>query len=125
MTTKMIPVENCKNRRLYKIQSRNLDFGVFNDATSGFTGIREKYDYFYAFEEYHWGTGEPFGTACPYEELPDELPPEIEQALYIATPPGTEDNDNKALYGWLCKMEMKYFPDLAKEREEIEKANLG
>ena len=72
-----IPLEKCKNRVLYRIHSRNLGFGVFNEADNGFVGIREKFGVEYLFTEYHWDTGEPFGTVHPVEEL-EPLPEDID-----------------------------------------------
>lgn len=71
-----ITKEECKDRFLYRIRSRNLAFGVYRAATGGFTGLRTKFDSVYAFEEYHWDNGPPFGTVKPLEML-EELPSEI------------------------------------------------
>jgi hypothetical protein len=71
----MIPLADCKDRRVYRLQSRNLDFGVFRAATGGFIGLREKFGDRYLFEELHRGDGG--GTASPLEELAEELPVEI------------------------------------------------
>lgn len=65
----MIPLENCKHGYLYKIDSRNLILGVFNQESKGFIGIREKFGDEFLFTEYHWDTGAPFGTVKPQEEL--------------------------------------------------------
>lgn len=56
---------------VYSLISRNLNFGVWNPETSGFTGVREKFGDLYLFEEYHWDTGEPYGTATPLEDVAD------------------------------------------------------
>lgn len=69
-----ILLDECKNRILYRIHSRNLVLGVFNISTKGFVGIREKFGHYFLFEEYHYDTGAPFGTVHPKEEL--ELMPE-------------------------------------------------
>jgi hypothetical protein len=77
MNKKRIPLEECKHGFLYRIWSRNLAFGVFNEDTKGFVGIREKFGSEYLFEEYHYDTGPPFGTVlpkfvvekCPHEDL--------------------------------------------------------
>lgn len=65
---KYIKLEDCKIGRLYKLQSRNLSIGVY-DGLSGFIGIRFKFESEYLFTEYHWDTGEPFGTAYPIKDL--------------------------------------------------------
>lgn len=64
-----IPLAQCEHGRLYRIHSRNLSLGVFNNQTNGFVGIREKLGNLYLFTEYHWDTGEPHGTASPKEAL--------------------------------------------------------
>ena len=65
----MIPMSECKHGWLYKIDSRNLILGVYNETQQGFVGIREKFGNEYLFTEYHWDTGAPFGTVCPQEAL--------------------------------------------------------
>lgn len=81
----MIIKSECKNRFLYYISSRNLTFGVFNKITGGFTGLRTKFGSVYAFEEFHWNNGPPYGTVTPIKIL-EELPSEIK----IETSLGTE-----------------------------------
>ena len=93
----MIPLSACKNRVLYQIRSRNLDFGVFCQETGGFIGLREKCNYFYTFEEYHRDRGGRLGSVTPVKELPEVLPPEI-----------LMDLSNKSLELWLRTMEKKY-----------------
>ncbi|MCK9567544.1 hypothetical protein M0R72_01180 [Candidatus Pacearchaeota archaeon] len=70
-----IPKDSCKDRFLYRINSRNLFLGVFRAATGGFIGLRTKFGSVYAFEEYHWDN-EAFATVKPEEQL-EELPAEI------------------------------------------------
>lgn len=82
-----IPIEECKHGGLYRISSRNLSLGVFNEAAKGFIGIREKFGDYYLFTEYHWDTGLSFGTVRPEELLemvPDEIPP-TEDVIVEAT----------------------------------------
>jgi hypothetical protein len=81
----MIIKSECKDRYLYLIHSRNLTFGVYNQTTGGFTGLRTKFSSVYAFEEYHWDNGPPYGTVKPIKIL-EELPREIK----IETSLGTE-----------------------------------
>jgi hypothetical protein len=64
----MIPIEDCKKGYLYLINSRNLDLAVY-DGDGGFIGIREKFGQRFLFTEFHWDTGEPYGTVRPQEEL--------------------------------------------------------
>lgn len=93
----LIPLSECKNRVLYQIRSRNLDFGVFCQETNGFIGLREKCSYIYTFEEYHRDLGGHLGTVTPIRELPEILPSEILMNL-----------SNKPLEWWLRNMEKKY-----------------
>jgi hypothetical protein len=98
----MIIISNCKHGHLYKINSRNLTYGVFNSKNNGFIGIREKFKHKFLFTEYHWDTGEPFGTAKPLEEI-EKIPDNIE----IKESMGTVDSKTKKpIYfqdgkGWL------------------------
>ena len=61
--------EQCIHRHVYRINSRNLGYGAYNEKTRGFSGIRTKFDRRYIFEEYHWDNGPPFGTVHPQEDL--------------------------------------------------------
>lgn len=73
---KYISLSNCTHRGIYRLGSRNLSLGVYNEASKGFIGIREKFEDLYLFTEYHWDNGPPFGTARPYEyvgTLPDDI----------------------------------------------------
>lgn len=88
-TDDMIPLESCKHGFLYKIHSRNLGFGVYNEKVKGFIGIREKFGYRFLDTEYHWDTGAPHGTACPKEEL-QAIPEDIQ----VTTSLGTVDREN-------------------------------
>ena len=94
-----IPLSECKNGYVYKIHSRNLSIGVFNNKSNGFTGIRLKFRHEFLFTEYHWDTGAPFGTVKPKEllhKLPDDI--ELKEAL------GSIDEKSKRLVdfkeGW-------------------------
>lgn len=81
---KYIPLEECKDRYVYRIRSRNLRVGVFCKATNGFVGIRLKFGRLFLFEEYHYDTGAPYGTVWPLEEL-FELPEEISNRENLGT----------------------------------------
>ena len=79
----MISLQDCKHGYTYRIDSRNLSIGVFNQQTKGFVGIREKFGNEFLFAEFHWDTGEPFCTVepqeeiekCPIEDLRESLEP--------------------------------------------------
>jgi hypothetical protein len=64
-----IPLAELKHGGVYRIRSRNLNVGVFNEQTKGFMGIREKLGDRYLFAEYHWDIGAPFGTVHALEFL--------------------------------------------------------
>ena len=77
MNDQMISLENCKHGYVYEIDSRNLSHGVFNSKDNGFIGIRNKFRNNFLFTEYHWDTGEPYGTVIPLKEL-EKVPDDIE-----------------------------------------------
>ena len=64
-----IPIEACRDRHIYRLQSRNLRYGVFCKKRKGFIGIRTKFDSRFLFMEYHYDNGPPFGTARPIEDI--------------------------------------------------------
>jgi hypothetical protein len=64
-----IPLNECIHGGLYRIDSRNLSIGVFDEKAQGYVGIREKFGARFLFTEYDWDTGPPFGTATPKEFL--------------------------------------------------------
>jgi hypothetical protein len=64
-----IALGDCKHGQVYKINSRNLSFGVFKMGVYGFIGIREKFGSRYLFTEFHWDTGAPFGTVMPIKVI--------------------------------------------------------
>ncbi len=72
----MINLTQCKKRRVYKLISRNLSFGVF-DGKTRFIGVRTKFGRRFLDTEDHWDTGPPFGTARPEEDIGIIVPEEI------------------------------------------------
>ena len=64
------------HRRLYRLHSRNLAFGVFNKEDNGFYGIREKFEKWFVFPEYHW-ENPSFATVQPQEDTGIDLPEDI------------------------------------------------
>lgn len=72
----MIGLTQCKKRRVYKLISRNLSFGVF-DGETRFIGIRTKCGMRFLDTEDHWDTGPPFGTARPEKDTGIVVPEEI------------------------------------------------
>lgn len=100
---KPIPKTECKDRRLYKIRSRNLTFGIYQADTGGFMGLRHKFEDIYLFTEYHHDNGPPYGTVNPVKDLLVDLPTTIENVegfsvcskcscpvRYVAWPEGGE-----------------------------------
>jgi hypothetical protein len=93
----MIPLSQCQDHHLYQIQSRNLSYGVFDKARSGFVGIRTKFGNRYLATEYHWDIDEPYGTVQPIAMI--ELCPVVN----IAEDLGTHCNTCKSpvIYNWV------------------------
>lgn len=80
-----VKLEDCVDKGLYKIWSRNLSIGVFCKETKGFTGVRSKWGDRFLFEEFHWDTGQPYGTVRPknlIEICPIELIKENNSDLF-------------------------------------------
>jgi hypothetical protein len=75
-------MNECVNRMVYRISSRNLGVGVYRAESIGFIGIREKFGDHYLFEEYHWEGGPPYGTVRPLEPI-GLLPDGIELQLRL------------------------------------------
>ena len=115
-----IPLTECKHGFLYHIHSRNLSFGVFNEKTKGFVGIREKFREYFLFTEYHWDTGAPYGTVnpktcleqCPIENL-DERTETVATPDDVKTLKHLDVGDiflkmNQELFDWLEAKEKQY-----------------
>lgn len=71
-----ISLEECVDRGVYSIKSRNLSVGVYRAEVQGFIGIRLKFNDRFLFTEYHYDTGAPYGTVWPKEQigmLPDNI----------------------------------------------------
>lgn len=142
-----IKIPDLKERHVYRIHSRNLDFGIYYTRGSdhGFLGIREKFKSKYLFTEYHWD-GESFATVRPLyliEKVPDSFV--IKESL------GTEcynckvnvdwttekkwvhlnqtscqdaypvSIQNKEVFDYLMSLEEKYKDEVEKDNEEIYK----
>jgi hypothetical protein len=54
---------------LYRIHARNARIGIYLPKGYSFLIRRQKFTDWYAFEEYHWDTGAPFGTVRPLKAL--------------------------------------------------------
>jgi len=76
--SKYIPIKDCKPGYLYRVDCRNASFGIFKTEDSAFEIARTKWPDFipFLFDEYHYDTGAPYGTALPIKELekcPDDI----------------------------------------------------
>ena len=60
---------NCKHNYVYLIDARNANVGIYDEEQKGFVISRHKFKSNFLFVEYHWDTGEPFGTVKPLKEL--------------------------------------------------------
>lgn len=92
-----IEMPDCKHGYVYRLRSRNLSIGVYDEAEKGFIGIREKFRHKFLSTEYHWDTGAPHGTASPVEEL-EKLPAGL-----------IPDLDSHELHRWMLEAEARYF----------------
>jgi len=63
--TSYLDLNKCVDKGIYFINARNGIVGVFRKETKGFILSRYKFDKNYLFEEYHYDTGEPYGTVKP------------------------------------------------------------
>jgi hypothetical protein len=68
-----LPMDEMKDGYLYKVNCRNASFGIWRASEKSFVIRRMKFSAIYTFEEYHYDTGPPYGTAKPLKEL--ELSP--------------------------------------------------
>ena len=84
--------EQCIHRHVYRIKSRNLAFGAYNEQTGGFNGIRTKFGRKYIFEEYHWDNLS-FATVQPQEDI-GVLPEGIEPVESL----GTETKEGRRIW---------------------------
>lgn len=102
-----IAMQDCKGGVLYRIDSRNLYTGVYDEVTQGFTGIRTKFGDRYLFEEYHWDKGMPFGTVKPIEPI-CECPIELQLLLHSRS-----GKEKKPLLDWIDEQEkgLPGYPD--------------
>jgi len=62
-------MNECIDGNLYIICARNGRVGVYHEEDNSFIISRFKFSSNYLFPEYHWDTGEPYGTAKPLKDL--------------------------------------------------------
>lgn len=84
MRSESLPkIEDLVHNRLYWIRSRNLVLGIWDSEKRGFTGIRRKWDDRFLFTEYHWDTGEPYGTVMDAIDTEVDLPKGAEKFKFL------------------------------------------
>jgi hypothetical protein len=75
---KFVPKTELIDRRVYRLQSRNLLVGVWVAERDGFIGVREKFGDEYLFTEYHLEGNGATGTANGIEDLRFNIPKDVE-----------------------------------------------
>ena len=84
-----IPLAALIHKRIYRIHSRNLIVGVWNEETNGFIGIRNKFGNDYLFTEYEYDTNGKYGTAWAIELVDAKLSDNVLLAETLGTKSGT------------------------------------
>lgn len=79
----MIKLEQLRQGRVYRLQSRNLESGVWN-GKDGFVGIRTKFGQRFLDMEIHWDLSETIGTAQALEVL-GTIPESISLDISLGT----------------------------------------
>ncbi len=100
---KLIPIDQCVNRKLYRVQARNIKIGVYfrephkydDGEWYSFYGIRTKFGKQFIDSEDHWDAKE-FATCKPLEVI-GELPEDI------------DIKDSDALMAWLETKEAELY----------------
>jgi hypothetical protein len=105
----MVPLHECKDRWLYRLDARNIRLGVFSKFSSEFVGLRVKFDQVHLDAEYHWDYGGEFASCKPLEAL-EELPANVKatEFLWPDEPWEGKAPANDALFAWMREMEAKY-----------------
>jgi len=81
----MIPLDQCQDRHLYRVDARTLSpAAVFCQKNSSFFGIRTKFGYRFIDEEYHWECP-AYATVRPLEDLGETAPDGVKLTPYIDT----------------------------------------
>ncbi len=95
-----IPLDQCEHGWLYHIKARNFRLGIYNEVEKEFIGIRTKFGSRYLFGEYHWDTGEPFGTVKPITKL--------EQAPFEKLSERDDGDAGETIFDWLEVKDTEY-----------------
>lgn len=106
-----IKIADCVHGGHYLLYSRNLATGVFNSATNGFVGIREKFGREYLDTEYHRGE-EPIrrrGLAAPVKLLGMCPVAVVAESVLLKSANGLDclPIPNRELFDWLKSQEIK------------------
>jgi len=105
-----IMISDLKPYYLYRIHARNSRLGIYLPKEYSFLIRRHKFYNWFAFEEYHWDTGAPFGTVRPLKEL--EQTPFGQEDLKQ----GPWETNGIKYYGYFYEDKlMKYLKTKAKE----------
>lgn len=111
-----------EDRRVYRIQSRNLVVGVWSAKDKGFIGIREKFKTLYLFTEYHADSGGVHGTARAVSAYDLYVPDDIPLVEYLVDEEGDFLKDergylqnNDALFDLLKPLDEEIHVQLAEE----------
>tara|TARA_B100000315_G_C14547985_1_gene574240 strand:- start:1294 stop:1803 length:510 start_codon:yes stop_codon:yes gene_type:complete len=113
-TKKYLKIRKLNDGFLYKIFARNAYLGIWIKDNKSFVISRHKWGRNYLFEEYHWDTGEPFGSVKPFYKI-GKCPFDLDE---IFKPLRREDggkafnfhlnkNSEKKLLDYLNKMKEK------------------
>ena len=99
-STSYIKMEHLRDAHSYKIWARNAYVGICVTNDSGFIISRYKVGKNpYLFTEYHWDTGEPFGTVKPLE-LIEKCPFKLKGDY--------QDSERKDILKYLDNLEENY-----------------
>ncbi len=117
-STDYLGIEQMQAGMAYSIWARQAFTGIWLPERQGFLITRYKiHPLPYLFVEFHWDTGEPFGTAKPLRPLeicPLPLPP---WSAY------SDEEQNAPLFAWLDALEQRHPPlpgwDCLGERREF------
>jgi hypothetical protein len=71
-----LSLELCVIGRVYKLDCRNLSYGVY-DGKGGFIGIRTKFGSRFLDTELHWDADPHYGTVEAMEDLGIDVPIEV------------------------------------------------
>ena len=68
-STRYLPIDQLEDSCADLVHARNNYIGIWRASDSAFVILREKLGRLFLFPEFHWDTGEPFGTAKPFVKI--------------------------------------------------------